>query len=96
MHEPNKENNADESLFKNNKYKINSTKTTTTKKPTITSTAKPTPCSCTCAPTTRPVVVNGQTTKKPVVFGGFGKAFSTYENQSSVVAGWGTTSSGIK
>ncbi|EFX66765.1 hypothetical protein DAPPUDRAFT_262644 [Daphnia pulex] len=73
--------------------------TTTTPKPTTAksvTTAKATvsttkmPCSCTCAPTTTPVVANGQTTKKTALL----RAFSTYANQVATIAGWGTTSLG--
>ena len=66
------------------------TTTTTTRRTTTTkpaSTSKPI-CSCTCAP---PVVVNGKTTRKPVVR--HSRAFSTYSNASAIIAGWGVTAS---
>ena len=62
---------------------------TTTGKP-MSTTKSPTACSCTC-PTTKPAVVNGQTTKKPAALL---RAFSTYTNVTAIIAGWGTTSSG--
>nr|CAH0101342.1 unnamed protein product [Daphnia galeata] len=54
----------------------------------------PNACSCTCCTTSKPVVVNGQTTRKSATLIS-GNAFSTpMKTRRAIIAGWGTTSSG--
>ncbi|KAK4010282.1 hypothetical protein OUZ56_019428 [Daphnia magna] len=63
------------------------TRRTTTRRTTTRPTTKPS-CSCTCPPATVRQKVQPKTQAVD------SRAFSTYENEPAVIAGWGTTSSG--